>query len=176
MDALQPENLLGELLDVVERVCDLSSYLLSDTHQALAGINSQQKKTEFASTKFTPIDHDPGCRRRILTDEDRMYIIQHGPFQPKLKSYPRNINIVESKQCHFSSEWYNSFPHLEYSITKDAAFCFVCQVFSSGIGNPIADEAHDAWTVDGVRAWHKMKSCGKRKCWEIISAFCKLRS
>ncbi len=171
MDAPQPENLLGELLDVVERVCHLSTSLLSDTHQALAGINSQQKTTEFASTKFTPIDRDPGCRRRILTDEDRMYMIQQGPFQPKLKSYPRNINIVESKQCHFSSEWYNSFPHVEYSITKDAAFCFVCQVFSSGIGNPKADKARDAWTVDGVRAWHKMKSRGKGNAGKLSQHF-----
>jgi hypothetical protein len=88
-------------------------------------------------------------------------MIQQGPFRPRLKSYPRNIKIAESKQCHFSSEWYNSYPHLEYSITKDAAFCFVCQVFSSGIGSLKADEVCDAWTVDGVQAWHKMKSRGK---------------
>ena len=98
-------------------------------------------------------------------------MIQQGPFQPRLKSYPRNIKIAESKQCHFSSEWYNSYPHLEYSITKDAAFCFVCQVFSSGIGNPKADEVCDAWTVDGVRAWQKMKSRGKGNAGKLSQHF-----
>ena len=99
MDAPQPENLLCELLDVVERVSDLSTSLLSDTHQALAGIKSQT--TEFVSTKFTPVDHDPGCRKRILTDEDRMYIIQQGPCQPRLKSYPSKCQDCSIKAVPF---------------------------------------------------------------------------
>ena len=101
VDAPQPENLLGELFDVVERVTHLSCSLLSDTRRALKYMNVQQQVCEFSPTNFVPIDHDPGCRRKILTDEDRTYMIQHGPFQPKLGQYPRNSDIVPSKHCHF---------------------------------------------------------------------------
>lgn len=126
LDVPQPENHLGELLDVVERLNSLSSSLLSDTNQALANIKSQQDHVPvFSSTEFIPIDRDPGCRRKILTDEDRVYMIEQGPFQPKLTRYPRNRDIPPPKHCQFSSEWFNTYPHLEYSISKDAVFCFV---------------------------------------------------
>ena len=171
VDAPQPDNLLGELLDVVERVCDLSTSLLSNTHQALAGINSQEKTTEFLSTKFTPINCDPGCRRRILTDKDRTYMIQQGPFQPRLKSYPRNIKIAESKQFHFSSEWYNSYPHLEYSIYERCCILFCLSGIFIWDGNPKADKVCDAWTVDGVQAWNKMKSRGKGNAGKLSQHF-----
>lgn len=128
VDVPQPENLLDELVDVVERVNQVSSSLLSDTREVLAHINAQEKVIEEASTtttKFVPIDRDPGCRRPILTDEDKVYVIQQGPFQPKLGRYPRNPDIPPSKQCHFSSAWFTTYPHVEYSVKKDAAFCFV---------------------------------------------------
>jgi hypothetical protein len=48
VDVPQPENLLGELVDVVERV--------SDTREVLAHINAQEKVIEKASitAKFLP--------------------------------------------------------------------------------------------------------------------------
>jgi hypothetical protein len=66
LDAPQPENLLGELLDVVERLNRLSSSLLSDTNQALANIKSQQTQVLVFSSTDIPIVRDPGCRRKIL--------------------------------------------------------------------------------------------------------------
>ena len=96
----------------------------------MANTKSQQDLVPvISSTEFIPIDRDPGCRRKILTDEDRLYMIEQGPFQPKLARYPRNRDIPPPKHCQFSSEWFNTYPHLEYSISKDAAFCFVCQLF-----------------------------------------------
>ena len=56
-----------------------------------------------------------------------------------------------------SNAWYSVYPHLEYSISQDAAFCFVCSLFPSGPGREMAD---NAWSSVGVRSWHKMTSCG----------------
>ena len=172
LNAPQPENLLGELLDVVERLNRLSSSLLSDTNQALANIKSQQTQVlVFSSTEFIPIVRDPGCRRKILTDDDRVYMIEQGPFQPKLTRYPRNRDIPPPKHCQFSSEWFNTYPHLEYSISKDAAFCFVCQLFPPLPGCRKADESFAAWALNGVRAWHKMKSRGKSTPGKLATHF-----
>jgi hypothetical protein len=72
----------------------------------LAHTNAQEKVIEKASTttKLVPIDHDhdSGCKRPILTDEDKVYVIQQGLFQPKLGRYPQNPDIHPSTQCHFS--------------------------------------------------------------------------
>ena len=172
LDVPQPENHLGELLDVVERLNSLSSSLLSDTNQALANIKSQQDHVPvFSSTEFIPIDRDPGCRRKILTDEDRVYMIEQGPFQPKLTRYPRNRDIPPPKHCQFSSEWFNTYPHLEYSISKDAVFCFVCQLFPPLPGYRKADESFAAWALNGVQAWHKMKSRGKSTPGKLATHF-----
>ena len=53
---------------------------------------------------------------------------------------------------------------------KDAAFCFVCQLFPSGIGTK-HDQGCKAWAEDGVRAWHKMKSRGKSKPGKLAEHF-----
>ena len=100
VDVLQPENLLSKLVDVVERVNQVSSSLLSNTEEVLAQIRAQENVIEKVS-KFVPIDRYPGCRRPILTDKDKVYLIQQSLFLPALGRHPRNPDILPSKQCHF---------------------------------------------------------------------------
>jgi hypothetical protein len=91
-----------------------------------------------------------------------------GPCQPKLVTFPTNDNIVSGKHNMFSSQLYKKYPHLEYSIHNDAAFCFVCCLFPEGVGRVSADKS---WTVNGVRQWHKMKSVGTKKKGKLVQHF-----
>ena len=160
-DAPQPRVLLEELISVTEKVVASSSALISDGKKSLNQLQEMSPPIYAAEVgEFFPISKDPGSRRRILTDQDREFMINFGPFQPRLGSYPRNNEISQSKQCRFSSEWFDEFPHLEYSVVKDAAFCFVCQLFPTGPGH---EKSNDVWVGEGVRQWHKMKSGGKSK-------------
>ena len=118
--------------------------------------------------EFIPINKDLGSRRKILTDDNREFLINLGPFQPKLGLYPRNNDIPHSKQCRFSLEWFLEFPHLEYSIVKDAAFCFVCQLLPTGVAH---EKCNLAWAVENVRQWHKMKGRGKSKQGKLAGHF-----
>ena len=102
---------------------------------------------------------DPAGRPKVLTDLQKRKIIQNGAYQPRLNSYPENLNISQNKQRMFSSMWYKEYPHLEYSIKADYASCFVCALFPSGPGRK---KASGAW-VAGVRSWDKMRSVGKDK-------------
>ena len=168
-DAPQPNVLLEELISVTEKVKATSSSLLVDAKKSLNQlqlINAQPTASKLDA--FIPISKDPGSRRKIVTDEDREYLINLGPFQPKLGLYLRNTEIPYSKQSRFSSEWFLEFPHLEYSIVKDATFCFLCQLFPTVAGH---EKSSDAWTVEGVRQWHKMKSRGKSKEGKLASYF-----
>lgn len=97
--------------------------------------------------------HDPGKREIVKSSAQRKYLLSHGLYQPKLAKYPKNLNIPTEKQSQFTSLWFNEFPHLEYSIQKDAAFCFICSLFPNGPNSNFADPA---WVISGVRNWHQM--------------------
>jgi len=74
------------------------------------------------------VEHDPGRRTKIISDNQRQYLIMLGPHQPMLNVNPR------TEKYSFKYSWFEEFPHLEYSIIKDAAFCYVCSLFPCGAG------------------------------------------
>ena len=116
------------------------------------------------------------------TDEERRFFVSAGPFQPLLSSFPRNDVLAAAKDtCKFVGNWYKEYPMIEYSIIKDAAFCFVCRLFHQGailiyvycsfirihcldtdIG-PGDHKKHRAWIAVGVNSWSKMKGQGRKK-------------
>lgn len=100
------------------------------------------------------IPHDPGLRKEVLSDQEKKYLINLGPHQPKLKVFPND------GKNSFCPEWYREFEFLEYSTSKDAAFCFVCYLFPVGSGR---SKSESAWRTEGVRNWRKMKSSGREK-------------
>lgn len=108
---------------------------------------------------------DPGLRCRKLSANQKKYLIMQGPHQPKLLKFPQNDSIPASKQRQFCASWYDEYPHVEYSISKDAAFCFICSLFHK--------EGQDsAWCETGVSAWEKMKSRGIAKKGKLAQHFC----
>lgn len=91
-----------------------------------------------------------------------MFLIKKGPFQPKLSTYPRSPNILKnkSKQRSFTSNWYDDYPQLEYSLKVNKAFCFACLLYGAGVG---VNKSEVAW-IFGVNDWHKMKGGENSKC------------
>ena len=77
---------------------------------------------------------NPGMRSTKLTDSQKTYLIRMGPNQPILRMYPSNTNTSKEghKLSRFNPCWFEEYPHLEYSLSKDAAFCFVCSLFENG--------------------------------------------
>jgi hypothetical protein len=62
-------------------------------------------------------DLDPNIRDAIK----REYILM-GPCQPKGHSYPQRIICGCNRR--FQEDWFNNHAWLEYSIAKNATFCF----------------------------------------------------
>lgn len=57
----------------------------------------------------------------------------HGTDKPKqveLNKYPGKM-YKDAKKQSFSSSWYRNGDCLEYSVTKDAAFCYPCRNIKS---------------------------------------------
>jgi len=53
----------------------------------------------------------------------RSYITGDKPIRPKIQVYPINN---EKEKRRFRSYWYSRYNWLEYSVSKDALFCFAC--------------------------------------------------
>ena len=67
-----------------------------------------------------------------------------GPYQPKLAEYPRTES---GRQYHrFQYTWFDQFPWLEYSPSKDAMFCFPCFIFENKVPR------HLTFTTEGFRS------------------------
>nr|XP_034569798.1 uncharacterized protein LOC117834300 [Setaria viridis] len=101
------------------------------------------------------IEHDPGLRAPIssydVNDQDsvRRAYIALGPCQPKMKrdAFPQH-------DCggmrRFQHKWFAEFKWIEYSVDKDAAFCFVCYLFKDSCKFP----GGDAFVIEGFRNWN----------------------
>ena len=64
-----------------------------------------------------------------------------GPTQVKLQAYP-----MDQGRRRFIKDWFDGAVWLEYSQTRNAAFCFACRHF--GLGG-----VRSAWTVTGYNNW-----------------------
>ena len=56
--------------------------------------------------------------------------------------------VFSGKKRSFNLKWYEEFEWLEYSISRDAAFCYPCRVFTTRSG-----KAEGTFTVTGFRDW-----------------------
>lgn len=68
------------------------------------------------------VELDPGLRTKIISYNQCLIII--GPHQPKLNFYQKRV------AHRFNPSWYIEYSHLELITMKDAAFCFICSLFS----------------------------------------------
>jgi len=74
-----------------------------------------------------------------------------GPSRPKLNSFPKDKN----NRC-FRSVWYNQFSRLEYSVCKDAAYCYPCRRF-------LPHTRETGFTIKGYNNWKRAVGDKKKK-------------
>ncbi|CAN6236329.1 unnamed protein product [Urochloa humidicola] len=97
---------------------------------------------------------DPGLRIPIenmhpnIRDAARRAYILKGPCQPKGHNYPRRM--IYNRNRSFHDEWFTNNPWLEYSVAKDAAFCFYCYLFKQP---RVENFGVEAFTSVGFRGW-----------------------
>ncbi|CAL2256046.1 unnamed protein product [Prunus armeniaca] len=92
------------------------------------------------------LDYDPNIR-----DEVRRAYLQNGPCQPKDHTFPQT-DLSGYDRC-FNVKWFDEFDWLEYSISKDTAFCLYCSLFKSNFR--IGQGCSDAFTEMGFKNWKK---------------------
>ena len=120
----------------------------------------QGKCDDNAKKSSTDIDladlpTDPGKRIPIssydvnVRDKVRRHYLQNGPCQPKTHKFP--MTMFRKKPRHFNFAWFEEYGSwLEYSESKDAAFCLCCYLFKPNIreqrgGNCFVGEGYSNW-------------------------------
>ena len=123
------------------------------TEEVPSNANDLQNNPPVAASE-EDIVADPGLRIPIeqmdpnIRDAVRRAYISKGPCQPRGHSYPKRK--IYNRNRSFHDVWFNNHAWLEYSIAKDAAFCFYCYLFKQ----PRAENfGVDAFTVNGFRGW-----------------------
>lgn len=156
--------LVLEMLDSIETIkhaCDVASNACSELLARIAA-SSSANIIDDQQQECALVHHDPGLRHNIILDCQRSYLISLGPHQPVLSRFPND------GKNRFNPNWYKAFEFLEYSTEKDAAFCFVCSLFPTGINR---EKCETAWSQDGVRTWGKMLSSGSGKKGKLQAHF-----
>jgi hypothetical protein len=97
---------------------------------------------------------DPALRKpieemhpNIRDDAKREYVLL-GPCQPKGHAYPKRKICGRNRSFH--DKWFTNRPWLEYSVSKDAAFCFYCYLFK-----PLRVDNYgvESFTTNGFTNW-----------------------
>ncbi|CAF1572404.1 unnamed protein product, partial [Didymodactylos carnosus] len=162
------ETFVVESLTLSNEIKRISTTLAELCSNQLASVTDTRRNIADKRNKNETISRDPADNKKYDDDELR-YLVFKGPAQPKLASFPQNL-VLKAKhyQCSFTTTWYHDYPLLEYSIKNNSAYCFSCRLFGDGPGG---EKAKDAWSVNGVDSWSKMKSIGKTKAGKLAAHF-----
>ncbi|KAL9677926.1 hypothetical protein QQ045_015763 [Rhodiola kirilowii] len=107
-------------------------------------------RTENECERDFDIVNDPALRKPInyyehsIRDNVRRAYVVHGPCQPHSHDFPKTYIIDRLRSFH--SEYFKRCEWLEYSVFKDAAYCYWCYLFKG-------DNVNDAFIKEGFRNW-----------------------
>ncbi|XP_060180722.1 uncharacterized protein LOC132610446 [Lycium barbarum] len=139
-----------------------------------SGYHSQPNREENVNHLVAPLqfsqefdlsslEADLGERTQILEfhpnhrDAIRRDYLQKRPCQPQLKVFPQTL--ISGDMRRFNRDWYVEFPDwLEYSLSKDAAYCLYCYLFKA---NSNRQGGGNVWSGLGFRNWNKKDSLPK---------------
>ena len=157
------EQFVLSVSELAESVENQSNELKKSAKRCLEKIKKDKCTGSLSNEEIAVLmEHDPGKRGKISSQNEREFLINMGPYQPKLATFPTNDIILRP----VSTTGFR--PSGIRNTHNDAAFCFVCCLFPEGVGRVSAD---NSWTVNGVRQWHKMKSVGTKKKGKLAQHF-----
>ena len=112
---------------------------VTDDSDRQIGHSDQEKETDLADiTDILGEERDgeeiastsrPTSGHVVRGPADLSQFTDSGPTQPGLND---TFRFPKSHGRKFKSDWYKTFPWLEYSATTDKVYCFVCRHFSTG--------------------------------------------
>ena len=105
---------------------------------------------------MTPSVSGKKCERKKLSGmkmpTDLNQKLECGPTQPRLANFPKTWYLSQNRS--FSVSTYAKYDFIEYSIERDAVFCFCCRMFPT-------PDSEVAFTEYGCNNWKDIRACVK---------------
>jgi len=130
-------------------------------------VEQKRSRIEF---DMRDIVADPGDRKPIddfhhdIRDEARRAYLQIGPYRPAGHKFPKTKKDGKGQSRGFVGSWFDQFDWLEYSVAKDAAYCFYCYLFKP---QQAGFHSNDTFTKVGFRNWKNAKDSFKEHAQSI---------
>ncbi|CAH9140347.1 unnamed protein product [Cuscuta epithymum] len=130
----------------------------SPTIQESSNTNEEPNNNQsFSGEEFdsSQLPSDPGLRIPIssynpnIRDQVRRAYLQKGPCQPFEHKFPMKV-VSANKSRRFIPAWFTEHDWLEYSISKDAAYCLYCYLFKPNKGK---QSGGDVFVTVGFNSW-----------------------
>ena len=93
------------------------------------GGQGEQRENDIISSSSSIVSSCTASAR-VATPSDIAKGIQDGPAQPRNHTFLSTA--FGNRLRTFNPLWFDTFPWLEYSIEKNAAFCYACHFFTTG--------------------------------------------
>ena len=162
-DSFQPNESQDNLLDnddvnsPAAVTAQVRHSTCSDCSQsAFDQVEDNDCEEETDQNVYTATVAKPMLSVRVHTEppSDLAAVPTESPTQPKIIFPLRKFGMGRPRS--FSRDWYKSYQWLEYSVERDAAFCFPCRMFK--VGN---SRCESTFTITGFRNWkHAMGQKG----------------
>lgn len=116
----------------------------SPSNECLPDVPTSVTSNSFLNTEISsPKSSSKGCPADISQTSQDL------PVQPRLAVYP-----TDNENRSFQVRWYIDRDWLEYSVERDAVFCYYCRHFSQ-FGTPTRSQ-RDAFTNCGFNNWKRV--------------------
>jgi len=116
-------------------------------------VEEEEKEEPPPAADVDSLEHDPGLRSPISTfdvneqDSIRRRYILKGPCHLYAYNYPSRK--IYGKDRRFNFVWFHKYHWIEYSVEKDASYCFYCYLFGKESGKFITDGWHN-WNMGTI--------------------------
>ncbi|CAM4467244.1 unnamed protein product [Leuciscus chuanchicus] len=118
-DVQEPQPSVSKELN--SSACDYINSAISPSPAVLHSL------TSTSPTRQCTDSAKPRASTEDVTAPSDLSTIDDPVTQPKLSSFP--VTTIAGKGRSFNARWYEKFPWLEYSISRDAVFCKPCRHF-----------------------------------------------
>ena len=131
-----------------------SSPVQDSSHVQDSSLSSKRIRVDF---NLENLPSDPGLRQKISSyhpnyhDEIRRHYLTKCLCQPVLDVFP--VSYFSEKPRRFKSDWYRGRKWLEYSIEKDAEFCFYCYLFGR---QDVGKRGGKTFVTKGFKLWNQV--------------------
>ncbi|KAL4113589.1 hypothetical protein QTP88_017193 [Uroleucon formosanum] len=107
--------------------------------------------SSLSNDMFVPVHNNDPINQLPVNRLELRDRIRANPYRPIMESYPKTMQGASERS--FQKSWFEKYVWLEYSPSKDLAFCFPCRIFKGN--NLNSSQLDDAFSKTGFCSWYR---------------------